>query len=108
MESLEDERQFDTFQIEREITSPDSNRKIIAELAKYALFFEQERGRFPKTLIFATNDTQHVSHADTIVQMCKETFHRGDDFVMKITGNPNVDRPLEKLRRWIVSSKTNL
>lgn len=100
IESLEDERQFDATQVEREITSPDSNRKIIAEFARYALTFEQERGRFPKTLIFASNDIQHISHADTIVHICKETFNRGDDFVMKITGNPNVDRPLEKLRRF--------
>lgn len=100
MESLEDERQFDATQVEREITSPDSNKKIIAEFAKFALNFEKETGRFPKTLIFATNDVQHVSHADTIVKICKETFNRGDDFVMKITGNPNVDRPLEKIRRF--------
>ena len=33
-------------------------------------------------------------------RICKETFNRGDDFVLKITGNPNVDRPLEKIKRF--------
>ena len=100
LEDLEDERSFDAGKIEREITSPDSNRKIIGEFARYALAFEQEYGRFPKTLIFAVNDVPFTSHADEIVRICKETFNRGDDFVLKITGNPNVDRPLEKIKRF--------
>jgi hypothetical protein len=36
-------------------TAPDSNRKIIEELKKYALEHEARYGRFPKTLIFAAN-----------------------------------------------------
>jgi type I restriction enzyme, R subunit len=100
IEGLEDERAFDSSQIERKITAPDSNRKIIQEIAKYALAFEAETGRFPKTLIFATNDVNNISHADALVTICKETFNRGDDFVAKITGNPNVDRPLEKIRKF--------
>ena len=39
--------------IEREITSPDSNSKILEEVKKWALDHEQQYGRFPKTLIFA-------------------------------------------------------
>ncbi len=56
LDYLEDERQFDSSQIEREITSPDSNRKILEEIKSYALQHEQTHGRFPKTLIFAVND----------------------------------------------------
>lgn len=100
IEGLEDERQFDASQVERKITVPDTNRKIIKELAKYCLAFEEEHGRFPKTLIFASNDINNISHADTLVNYCKEIFNRGDDFVAKITGNPNVDRPLEKIRKF--------
>ncbi len=100
IEGLEDERAFDSSQIERKITAPDSNKKIIHELAKHALEFEKETGRFPKTLIFATNDINNISHADTLVNLCKEIFNRGDDFVVKITGNANVDRPLEKIRKF--------
>jgi type I restriction enzyme R subunit len=64
MDMPEDERQFDTTEIERKVTAPDSNRKIIEELKKYALEHEARYGRFPKTLIFGANDVPHTSHAD--------------------------------------------
>ncbi|MBI4641004.1 MAG: DEAD/DEAH box helicase family protein, partial [Candidatus Tectomicrobia bacterium] len=56
LDHLEDERIFDASQIEHDITSPDSNRKILEEIKKYALEHEERYGRFPKTLIFAVND----------------------------------------------------
>ncbi len=99
-DELEDEREFPTEDIEIKITAPDSNRKIIKEIAKYAYQHEVETGRFPKILIFAVNDLQHTSHADQIVQICREEFGQGDDFVQKITGNPNVDRPLQRIREF--------
>ncbi|MCE8426018.1 MAG: DEAD/DEAH box helicase family protein [Candidatus Methanoperedens sp.] len=98
LDNLEDERVFDASQIERDITSPDSNRKIIEEVKKYALMHEERNGRFPKTLIFAVNDLSHVSHSDQIVRICREMFQKGDDFVKKITGT--VDRPLQRIREF--------
>lgn len=100
IDELEDEREFDATEVERKITSPDSNRKILQEIAHYALEHERKYGRFPKTLIFAVNDISHQSHADQLVSICRGIFGRGDDFVQKITGNANVDRPLEKIRRF--------
>ena len=97
-DSLEDERQFDSSEVERKVTSPDSNRKIVLELKKYADEHEQRTGRFPKTLIFAANDVPHTSHADQLVQTCREVFGRGDSFVRKITGR--VDRPLQQIREF--------
>lgn len=97
-ERLEDERAFTTTEIERKITVPDSNRKIIEEVAKYAYQHEQETGHFPKILIFATNDLPHISHADQLVSICREVFARGDDFAAKITGK--VDRPLQKIQEF--------
>ncbi len=97
---LEDQREFDASKIERDITSPDSNEKIIKEIAKYAAEHEKQYGRFPKILIFAANDLQHTSHADQIVQICRKVFNQGDDFVKKITGNANVDRPLKRIREF--------
>jgi type I restriction enzyme R subunit len=99
-DELEDEREFKAEEVERKITAPETNRKVIEELAKYAFAHEKETGRFPKTLIFAVNDIQHISHADQVVKVCKEVFNQGDDFVKKITGNPNVDRPLQKIREF--------
>lgn len=100
LDELEDERQYESTQIESEITVPDSNRKIVQELAKHAFGHEERTGRFPKILIFAVNDIQHTSHADQLVNLCREIFGQGDEFVQKITGNANVDRPLQKIREF--------
>lgn len=100
MDQLEDERKFDTADIERKITSPDSNRRIIEELRRYCEEHEAKYGRFPKTLIFAANDIHHVSHADQIIRLCREVFGQGDSFVQKITGSGTVDRPLQRIREF--------
>jgi type I restriction enzyme R subunit len=100
LDLLEDERQFDTGDIEAKVTAPDSNRKIVDEVKKYALEHEQKYGRFPKTLIFAVNDLPHTSHADQLVDLARDAFGRGDSFVAKITGSPTVDRPLQRIREF--------
>jgi type I restriction enzyme R subunit len=100
LDNLEDEREFGASEIEEKITSPDSTKKIITAFKKYTDQHEAEYGRFPKTLIFAVNDLTHVSHADEVVRTCKEVFGKGDDFVLKITGSPTVDRPLQKIRQF--------
>ncbi|MFN0157082.1 MAG: type I restriction-modification enzyme R subunit C-terminal domain-containing protein [Bacteroidota bacterium] len=97
---LEDERKFDPTEIEATITSVDSSRKIVKEFVSHALKQEQEFGHFPKTLVFADNDIQHTSHADQIVDFLRTEFNRGDEFVQKITGSPNVDRPLKRIREF--------
>src|SRR5207245_9860897 len=97
---LEDERQFDTTEIEQKVTSPDSNRKILEEVKKFALEHEARYGRFPKTLIFATNDLAHTSHADQLVDIARDVLGRGDSFVQKITGSKTVDRPLQRIREF--------
>jgi type I restriction enzyme R subunit len=99
-DELEDERQFLSEDIERKITAPQSNRQIIEEIAQHAYAHEKETGHFPKILIFAVNDIAHTSHADQLVKTCREVFGQGDDFVQKITGNPNVDRPLQRIREF--------
>jgi type I restriction enzyme R subunit len=99
LDALEDEREFDTTQVERDVTSPDSNRKIIEEVAKYASEHERETGHFPKTLIFAANDLPHTSHTEQLVNLCRDAFGRGDAFVQKITGRVT-DRPLQRIREF--------
>lgn len=99
-DTLEDEREFDTSEIERSVTAVDRNRKIVKEFAKHALEQEKELGRFPKTLVFAVNDLPFTSHVDQVVSLLRDEFGRGDAFVEKITGNPNVDRPLQKIREF--------
>jgi len=98
LDLLEDERAYDTSKIEREVTAPQSNRRILEEVKKYTDAHEQETGRFPKTLIFADNDLPHTSHADQLVDTARDVFGRGDAFVAKITGR--VDRPLQRIREF--------
>ena len=97
---LEDERNFDATDVEKKITVPDCNVKVIRELKKYIEEHVEKTGRFPKTLIFASNDLPNRSHADEIVEICKKEFNQGDDFVCKITGSPTVDRPLQKIKTF--------
>jgi len=96
---LEDERQYDSSQLEQTITAPDSNRKIIEQLKRFTLEHEERYGRFPKTLMFAVNDLPHTSHSDQLVRTLREVFGRGESFVEKITGR-SVDRPLQLIRKF--------
>lgn len=98
LDQVEDERQFDTTEVEHKVTSPDSNRKIVEEIRRYAREHEEQTGRFPKTLIFAVNDVPHTSHADNLVDIARDVFGQGDSFVQKITGK--VDRPLQRIREF--------
>lgn len=98
LDLLEDERAFDASQVERNITAPDSNRKILEEIKRYAEEHEAETGRFPKMLVFAVNDLPHTSHADQLVDLARDVFGRGEAFAGKITGR--VDRPLQKIREF--------
>jgi len=97
---LEDERELPPTTNEADWTSPDSNRKIIKEIKKYLLAQEAEFGHFPKTLIFARNDIEHISHCDQLVNILRDEFNRGDAFVQKITGSKSVDRPLQRIREF--------
>lgn len=97
---LEDERELEPSENESEWTAPDRNRKIVKELKKYLTQQEESLGHFPKTLIFAQNDISHISHCDSLIEFLRDEFNRGDNFVQKITGNPNVDRPLQRIREF--------
>lgn len=98
LDALEDERDFGAADVERTVTSPASNRKILEEVHRHALEHEKTTGRFPKTLIFAANDLPHTSHADELVSLAVEVFGKGPDFVRKITGR--ADRPLQLIREF--------
>ena len=98
LDLLEDERRFDTSDIESRVTAPDSNKKILEEIRRHAERHQEKYGRFPKTLIFAVNDLPHTSHADQLVDLARDVFGQGDAFVQKITGR--VDRPLQRIREF--------
>ena len=76
LDLLEDQRDFQPTEVERSVTSPDSNRKILEEVRKYATDHEARYGRFPKILVFADNDLPHTSHADQIVDIAVDRRQR--------------------------------
>ena len=98
MDYMEDEVAYSSTDIEAKITAPDSNRKILEEIKRYAGDHEAAFGRFPETLIFAANDLPHTSHADQLVDLARDIFGRGESFVAKITGR--VDRPLQRIKEF--------
>jgi type I restriction enzyme R subunit len=99
-EFLEDERELPAPEIDQQWAAPDRDRRIVQEAAKYLREQEAELHHFPKTLVFAHNDLPHTSHADRLINLLRDEFGRGDAFVTKITGNPNVDRPLQRIREF--------
>ena len=44
LDELEDQRDFEPPEIEKRVTSPDSNRKILEEIKKYAVEHEHTAG----------------------------------------------------------------
>lgn len=98
LDTLEDERAFEIGELEATITAPDSNKKIVEQVKVQADAHRERHGRYPKTLIFAVNDLPHTSHADQLVDICRDVFGQGDSFVEKITGR--VDRPLQRIREF--------
>jgi type I restriction enzyme R subunit len=98
-ETLEDEREFTSSDLERVVTSPDSNRKIVREFLRYAREFEEKRGHFPKTIIFATNDLSHRSHADMIVDILRDECGQGARTVSSVSSSAF----LSGSTRWMVA-----
>jgi type I restriction enzyme R subunit len=95
-EELADEVQFDVDAFNRRVIVEAFDRAVLDELVK---FIDPEQDE--KTLIFCVTD----EHADMVVMHLKEAFANryggvDEDAVMKITGAPNTDRPLEKIRRF--------
>jgi type I restriction enzyme R subunit len=99
-ELLEDERELPAEHLQREWTAEDHDRKVVQEIARYLREQEQEKGHFPKTLIFAHDDIPHTSHSNRLVNLLRDEFGRGDVFVEKITGSADVDRPLQRIREF--------
>ena len=92
LDLLEDERQFDATEVEREDhragLQPQDPRGD-QEVRRWST--SSDYGRFPKTLIFAANDLPHTSHADQLVdtgarRLRPRRFVRAEDHRRASTG----------------------
>jgi type I restriction enzyme R subunit len=81
-EFLDDELPYTAGELDRKVVARDQIRTVL-ETFRDRLFTEIFPGRedVPKTLIFAKDD----SHAEEIVEIAREVFGKGNDFVAKIT-----------------------
>ena len=80
-ERQDDDEQFATTQLDREVVIPDQIRTIVRTFRDKLPEIFPGRDEVPKTLIFAKTD----SHADDIIQIAREEFGQGNDFCKKIT-----------------------
>jgi type I restriction enzyme R subunit len=81
-ELLSDELPYSAAELDRKVVARDQIRTVL-ETFRDRLFTEIFPGRteVPKTLIFAKDD----AHAEEIVEIAREVFGKGNDFVAKIT-----------------------
>ena len=104
-EQLDDELEFATNDLDRNVVIPSQIRTVVKEFKRVlpSLFpdrFIQREGEealqfeVPKTLIFAKTD----SHADDIIKIIREEFAEGAEFCKKITHN--ADNPSQLLQSF--------
>ncbi len=81
-EQLDEDYEYSATQLDRDVVTPSQIRTVIRTF-KERLFTDIYPGRaiVPKTLIFAKDD----SHAESIVEIVREEFGKGNDFCQKIT-----------------------
>jgi type I restriction enzyme R subunit len=81
-ELLDDELPYTAAELDKKVVARDQIRTVL-ETFRDRLFTEIFPGRkeVPKTLIFAKDD----AHAEEIVDIAREVFGKGNDFVAKIT-----------------------
>ncbi|MHB1391132.1 MAG: type I restriction endonuclease subunit R [Thermoleophilia bacterium] len=96
-EELDEDFQYDPNQLDRDVVAPDQIRKIV-QTFRDNLFSEIFPGRteVPKTLIFAKDD----NHAETIVEIIREEFGKGNDFAQKITYRTTGANPKELIKAF--------
>jgi len=92
-EQLDQPLSYQAGDLDREVVATDQIRTVL-ETFRDKVFTEMFPGRtdLPKTLIFAKDD----SHADDIVNICREVFGKGNDFCQKITYRTGFVRLMEK------------
>jgi type I restriction enzyme, R subunit len=97
---LDDDFEYAPEELDRTVQTPDQIRTIARTLRdnwKRDLF--PQRHELPKTLVFAKDD----NHAESIVQILREEFGRGNEFAQKITYRSTGDTPENLIRAFRTS-----
>ncbi len=97
---LDDDFDYAPDELDRTVQTPDQIRTIARTLRdnwKRDLF--PQRQELPKTLVFAKDD----NHAETIVQILREEFGRGNEFAQKITYRTTGAKPEDLIKAFRTS-----
>ena len=97
---LDDDFDYAPEELDRSVQTPDQIRTIARTLRdnwKADLF--PQRQELPKTLVFAKDD----NHAETIVQILREEFGRGNEFAQKITYRTTGAKPEDLIKAFRTS-----
>jgi len=97
---LDDDFDYAPEELDRSVQTPDQIRTIARTLRdqwKTDLF--PQRQELPKTLVFAKDD----NHAETIVQILREEFGRGNEFAQKITYRTTGAKPEDLIKAFRTS-----
>jgi type I restriction enzyme R subunit len=88
-EQLDEEFAYDPDQLDRGVQTPDQIRTLIRTFRDKLPEIYPGRSHTPKTLIFAKDD----NHAEKIVEIVREEFGKGNEFVQKITYRTTGETP---------------
>jgi type I restriction enzyme R subunit len=81
-EELDADLAYTAEELDRSVTAPNQIRTILeAYRDRVPTDLFPDRREVPKTLIFAKDD----AHAETVTEIARDVFHRGNDFCKKIT-----------------------
>ena len=96
-EQLDDDFAYDPNQLDRDVVAPDQIRTIVKTFRDH-LFTEIFPGRteVPKTLVFAKDD----AHAESLVEILREEFAKGNDFAQKITYRTTGANPKDLIKSF--------
>jgi len=99
-QELDDDFEYDPNQLDRVVVAPDQIRTIIREFRdKLPTEIFPGRDWVPKTLIFAKDD----AHAESIVEIVREEFAKGNDFAQKITYRTTGRKPKDLIKAFRTS-----
>ena len=80
-EQLDEDIEYEAPQLDRSVVVPSQIRTVLTAFRDALPDLFPGRRMVPKTLIFAKDD----SHAEDIVEICRDVFGKGNDFCQKIT-----------------------
>lgn len=93
---LDDDLTYTANQLDRDVVAENQIRLVVRTFKDKLSEIFPGRSEVPKTLVFAKTDL----HAEDIVKVMREEFHKGNDFCQKITSKSTGKKPEELLAEF--------